>query len=271
MTLKEKLKLAQECKYTLSFIAKKVQLSPNTLYALMYRDNYHLSEKNFKKIDNFLDSLELNSNNKYCVYIHKNKINNKVYVGLTSINPIHRWKNGEGYKNQPKFYNAIKKYGWDNFQHIIIKDHLSVQNASDLEKQLIQQYNSLNNQKGYNNRTGGVQSYTLTPEQRWARGKAFRGKNFSEQHKKKISEALKNRTFSEETRIKMSEAKKKAGTFKGKNNPKATQVICLENQIIYDTITEAANSTNTSRDGISKCCKGLQKTANKKHWAYYNK
>lgn len=45
----------------------------------------------------------------YCIYIHKNKINNKVYVGQTCQKSESRWKLGEGYKNSPKFYNAIKK------------------------------------------------------------------------------------------------------------------------------------------------------------------
>ena len=40
----------------------------------------------------------------YIVYIHKNKINQKIYVGLTKQDPQDRWrKGGNGYKNQPKF------------------------------------------------------------------------------------------------------------------------------------------------------------------------
>ena len=45
--------------------------------------------------------------NKWQVYIHINKINNKKYVGITSEkDPNKRWKNGLGYKQQI-FYKAI--------------------------------------------------------------------------------------------------------------------------------------------------------------------
>ena len=48
----------------------------------------------------------------YIVYIHKNKIDGKEYIGLTSLSPpTKRWQNGKGYKTQIKFYRAIEKYG----------------------------------------------------------------------------------------------------------------------------------------------------------------
>ena len=35
----------------------------------------------------------------YSVYMHRNKINQKVYIGLTKQIPQNRWRaNGEGYK-----------------------------------------------------------------------------------------------------------------------------------------------------------------------------
>ena len=46
----------------------------------------------------------------YTVYMHKNKINGKVYIGITKQKPKYRWHNGEGYNHQV-FKRAIDKYG----------------------------------------------------------------------------------------------------------------------------------------------------------------
>jgi len=59
--------------------------------------------------------------NNWSVYVHINKINNKKYVGQ-SVNLKARWEsNGYYYRDSPYFYAAIQKYGWDNFEHIILK------------------------------------------------------------------------------------------------------------------------------------------------------
>lgn len=93
---------------------------------------------------------------KYTVYIHKNKLNEKLYVGQTCREPEKRWrKNGKGYckEFQPKFYNAIIKYGWDNFEHEIVQSNLSKDDANKLEIMLIEKFNSIEN--GYNITSGG--------------------------------------------------------------------------------------------------------------------
>ena len=46
----------------------------------------------------------------YTVYMHKNKINGKIYIGITSRKPEARWgTNGINYKTSPHFYAAIQK------------------------------------------------------------------------------------------------------------------------------------------------------------------
>ncbi len=45
--------------------------------------------------------------------------------------------------NSIKFYNAIKKYGWDNFTHEVVYSNLNKQAADKLEKELIHKYNRI--------------------------------------------------------------------------------------------------------------------------------
>jgi hypothetical protein len=91
----------------------------------------------------------------YLIYKHTNKINGKCYIGQTCQEPEKRWgKNGNGYKNKhKKFWRAIQKYGWDNFIHEIIYSDLTAEEANKLERQLIEEYNSIKN--GYNISEGG--------------------------------------------------------------------------------------------------------------------
>ena len=45
----------------------------------------------------------------YQIYAHINKINHKVYVGLTSaVNPNNRWHGGSGYQKNDRFYSEIQ-------------------------------------------------------------------------------------------------------------------------------------------------------------------
>lgn len=91
----------------------------------------------------------ISNKKQWCVYKHTNLINNKNYIGITCQKPTHRWgHNGHNYKNQPKFYNAIQKYGWDNFLHTIVFENLTKEEALKKESELINQLNSVQN--GYN-------------------------------------------------------------------------------------------------------------------------
>lgn len=79
----------------------------------------------------------------------------KHYIGITSReNPNDRWKDGFGYYGQI-FYSAIKKYGWDNFTHEILKENMSLSEALIAEQEAIKEYDSLVGHKGYNLSPGG--------------------------------------------------------------------------------------------------------------------
>lgn len=87
--------------------------------------------------------------------MHINKINNKKYIGITKQEPKDRWQNGHGYTGCIVFHSAIKKYGWDNFEHIILMSNLSKEQACEAEKKLIKQYKTTNRNFGYNISLGG--------------------------------------------------------------------------------------------------------------------
>jgi group I intron endonuclease len=140
-------------------------------------------------------------NDTYCVYVHINKINGKMYVGRTinGDNPEKRWgSDGFGYKKCPLFWKAICKYGWNNFEHEIIASALTKNEADNFERLLIDKLRTRDRNYGYNLTDGGD---------------GFTGE-FTYEHRKHMSEAQRNRPpRTEETRRKLSEA------IKGEKHP----------------------------------------------------
>ena len=96
--------------------------------------------------------------NNYTIYIHQNRVNGKMYCGQTCQDPKKRFKGGSGYSDCPRFYNAIKKYGWDNFNHILLFEHLSDEMANIIETEIIKKYDLTNDEFGYNIDEGGAHS-----------------------------------------------------------------------------------------------------------------
>ena len=96
----------------------------------------------------------------YKIYMHKNKINGKAYIGQTYRELHERFGcNGSRYDGCPVFYKAILKYGWDNFEHILLEENISSQNeANEKEKYYIALYNSTDRKYGYNVRIGGCEN-----------------------------------------------------------------------------------------------------------------
>lgn len=83
----------------------------------------------------------------YCVYEFTFP-NGKKYYGIT-IDTTMRWKNGEGYNNQP-VGKAIKEFGWNNVEKRIIAENLAKANAMLIEHTLIKATGSDMPSFGYN-------------------------------------------------------------------------------------------------------------------------
>lgn len=96
----------------------------------------------------------------WTVYVHimpkelANKNHDMYYVGVTSSLVNDRWHNGAGYRNQ-YFGKIIHNMDWNDIQHDIIAEHLTRQEASDMEKALIYALRSNDEEYGYNKTKGG--------------------------------------------------------------------------------------------------------------------
>ena len=242
----------------------------------------------------------------YTVYMHKNKINGKIYIGITRQEPKKRWNNGIGYNNQ-YFKRAIEKYGFDNFEHLILYERLTQKEAEQKEIELITFYKSNQRKFGYNIANGGNTIGKHSEKTKTKISNAHKGKKQSEELKKRLIKANTGNKYrfgshqTEEAKRKISEANKgnkyslgrivsentkekirilnkgkhfspKTEFKKGQPNvSKMRKVMCVETGIIYDSMTIASQKTNISLANIQSVCLGNSKTAKGFHWKYYEK
>jgi len=231
---------------------------------------------------------------KYYLYMHRLKEDPSfVYIGKTCNDPKERWSGkGNRYKTSPKFYNAIQKYGWDNFEHIILFRNLSQKEANEKEREYIKKYNSI--EHGFNISKGGDgggflghhhsnEVKQILSEKMSGENNPFFGKHHSEETKEKLSILASKKTgennpfygkhHSEETKQIISE--KASQRYQRGNNPKAKKVLCIENNKIYNCCVDAAEDLgfdlNNGTKGIARCARGERCTYKGYHWKYIEK
>jgi len=210
-------------------------------------------------------------NGNYTVYFHINKINGKIYVGITCRNPNKRWSNGNGYKYKSKFWNAIKKYGWNNFEHEIFATKLTKAEACNMEKLLIKKLHTTDDRYGYNMDEGGGLPPVLKGEKNPFYGRhdivgekhPFYGKHHSEETRKKMSQhhwdssGANNPFFGKHV-------------YANGNSVLCKPVQCVETGIVYFGVTEAERQTHIARQSIRKAASGKISHAGGYHWIYLN-
>lgn len=189
----------------------------------------------------------------YIVYMHISP-SNKRYIGITSMNDENiRWQNGNGYKRNKHFYRAIEKYGWDNFQHIIIARNLTKEEACWLEIELIREWDSTNKNKGYNITKGGD---------------GCNGLKHSEKTKHQLSKKMSgenNGMYGKHHTEEVKEKLRKIQLSLGFNNKNSVAIICITTMRIFPSLREGARFYNTHHSNISECCNknGRLKSAGK--------
>lgn len=196
------------------------------------------------------------------IYKITNKINNKIYIGMTTKDIEVRWKQhlkvskNKNNKNHRLIHKAILKYGIENFifEKLYETDVINLEHLKELEIKYIKEYNSF--ESGYNLTKGGdgTYGYKLSQERKEYLSQLYLGTKLSNEHKNNITKGLLNRHYktSDETKskIKNSQHKKPIILFYLDN---AEIIIELEFQSDIESIY-----SNVNRKKINKVIKRQQ-------------
>lgn len=211
----------------------------------------------------------------YCVYKHTTP-SGKVYIGQTKQEPEKRWQNGNGYKNNEHFWKAIKKYGWDNIKHEILKINLTKPEADDIEKTYIALYQSNISNFGYNKTDGGDGhlGYSPTEETRKKISSTLTGHEVSDETRQKLSIAQKGKpkNYTEEYLQRLREERIGKPLSEKHMSAISKSVLCIETGIIYKSCREAGRMTGIDYNAICNVCNHKYgfKTAGGYNWCYVN-
>lgn len=222
------------------------------------------------------------------IYLIRNKVNNKYYVGQTTnkegfngryhhdgvgIERVYNYsksreKNGGNYNKY--LLRSIEKYGFEAFEVNECFDVAFSKYELDIkEMAYIQLFNSLENGYNFTKGGGGNKGYKASKETKQKLSEAMKGENnpfYGKKHtnntKQKISESNKGNKawncgltniYSEETLKHFSETKK------GSNNPSSRKVICITTGKVFDCIKDGADFYGIKHPAnITQCCSGVK-------------
>lgn len=153
------------------------------------------------------------------IYKYYNNINDKVYIGQTTdlINRKSSHKRRAEYEKN-KFYNAIRKYGWDAFTFTIIvtvdtSEELITKVLDQLEILYISFYNSY--KEGYNSTPGGHSARGMKRSTEYR--EYCRNRQYSQETRFKMSMSAKGRLLSEDTKAKLKDISRTLPHFENRD------------------------------------------------------
>ena len=212
------------------------------------------------------------------IYMIKNKVNGKMYIGQ-ALDIEDRWGKHRSmlksrYHTNKHLQNAWDKYGEESFEFSILLVCEENQ-LNTYEQYYIFELMTYDDRVGYNKNYGG-DSGRPTEETR---------KKMSENHAnvKGENNHMYGKHHTEETRKKMSKSLKgkKHPMYgrTGENNPKSkpiVQISLITNEVVkvWGNANEVARQGGFDHSAIAKCCRGERKTHKGYKWMYledYNK
>lgn len=237
----------------------------------------------------------------YTIYKYTNSSNGKVYIGQTSKTlPERAGSNGRNYIACNRFYAAIKKYGWDAFVPEVLETVETVEEANEREIHYIDLFSSTDERYGYNILAGGTQAplseagraaISIKAKERYKDKTAnpMYGKKHSESalekqrakkrgcnnpmygttwtdiQREKCGTAGKTLNLSDEQRDRLRANARHLGSTTG-----LRPVRCIEDDVSFCTLTEAANAYGVKKSTLCGHLGGYQNTCSGKHFEYVN-
>jgi group I intron endonuclease len=188
------------------------------------------------------------------IYIIKNLINNKVYVGSSFTLRSRKSKHFSDLKNHTHDNKHLQasydKYGKEFFEFkVLCYVELDLEYLLYLENEAIKIYDATNKEKGYNIRKNASSNWGIkfSEEARSNMSKARIGMKLSEETKRKLSEIHKNRTYASGWKMKKETKEKLSYANGGSNNYSAK----LTEESVFE-IKKLIYENNLSPDDIAK-------------------